>query len=519
VVVGIMLAVLRSGRLSRKVAALAAVMVLGALAAGVVVIAARGGQGGEDLRLELWRTALAVLAAHAVLGGGPDTWALLKLAEAQPGVTTLVVAHAHNVALWTLAELGIVGTAGVLVLAGAILVRLARRVADRDLATSAAAIGALAALAGVAAQSLVDVVTNLPSVVVLLALVLALALADEEDPHGSSQPSGRLRVAVGIAGVGVALLGISLVRVDIAMETASTGRMLLEYDPPAAQVRFAAAYDMDPNPLYRHEQALAAAFAGDLATASDLTDALVAEDGLAHHLVLQGYQRAAAGDRDGAAASAWLALDRGGSDPGVVLNVARIGELAGDGALARDALVLAAARAPETLDDPFWRSPDRALPYPELIREAAAAVAPGDPGAAAQILLVGGDPTAGAALDALPPGQREAAMALAGWREDPEAAISHLEARLEADPKDWVAAARLAWIASGVGRREEARRYARWAVIVQGDAASGIYSPPRSVGDAYGLPQFRLGGQYPDPVYKQQGSGLLFGPGSVTLIP
>jgi hypothetical protein len=255
---------------------------------------------------------------------------------------------------------------------------------------------------------------------------------------------------------------------------------LLDGRAAAAQAGFEAARAIDPVPLYRNEEAVAAAFAGDDETALRLVDETVARDGLAHHLVLQGYLRARGGDQSGAVESARRAMDSGFADPGVYLNASRIGELTGDRALAEEALVLAAGLAPATLDDPYWKDAGRAIPYDELVRRAAPSPAGVDSGAEA---------------------------------------IGELEARLRADPQDWLAAATLAGIEAALGRIDDAVVHARWADIVQSDAASSVYFAPRRIGGATDRPQLRLGGDYPLPVYDQPGSGLLFGPDGVTLIP
>jgi O-antigen ligase len=521
VVVGAVLVVARSGRLSRRVIIVGSIGVLAAMAVVVGVLVGRGSQGGESLRIEFWRTALAIFTERSLTGGGPDTWALLKLAEARPFEPTIVVAHAHNLYLWTLAELGIVGTAGVLVLVVTVLVLLLRRAWSADVRTSSVAIGALAAFAGLAVHSLVDVLTNLPAVVLAVALVAARALADEEDPAIVGQRARWFRPAVALAGLGVMVIAVAFVRVDQGMAAAAQARVLLrDGDAAAAQARFAEARAIDPHPLYRNEHALAAAFAGDVVTATALTDEMVAADGLAHHLILQAYLRVAAGDPDGAGASARLALDRGWADPGVALNAARIGELTGDDALATEALVRAATQAPTSLDDPYWRAPERAMAYDDLITEAArSARATGSASEVALILAMGRSPGAASALETLTPDERATVSALAGWRQDPDAAIATLSARLEASPSDWVTAARLAWIEEGIDRLDDAERHARWSVIVQSDSAPAVYTMPRRVGDERSVLQFRLGGLYPATVYEQEGSRLLFGPGSVSLVP
>jgi hypothetical protein len=537
VVAGVLLAALGSDRVSRRSLIIGGLVILAMCASLVVVLAARGSQGGEDFRLELWRTAVAIFVADPLTGGGPGSWALLKLAQAQPFVPTVALHHAHNVYLWTLAELGIVGSVGVLVFAVAIIRLLVRRLrsGDRDAATLA--IAALAAMTGLALQSLVDVVTNLPAILLVIAVVVGYAVAqvpsDVDRPGSPRVPSGadgsgarRRRLGAAVAAVlAIGLLVVGFTRTDLALEAAQGARAaLLAGDFGLAVDGFTKAGDLDPLRLYRDELALAAAYAGELATASRLTDGTVELDGLAHHLIFQAYLRLASGDAAGAVASARLAMDRGWADPGVMLNASAIGERAGDASLAEDGLVLAAALAPTSLEDPYWRAPGRSLPYDELVARAAAAAL--DHGGRAQAVLVlgfGGD-AAGArralqGMEGVASVDRARLAAIVASRTDLGGAIATLQQMLTANPQDWSTAAWLSRLQSEAGDPEAANRNARYAAIVQGDSASGVLDLPRHVAGDRGLPQFRLYGYYPASIYFQNGSGLLFGPGSVSLVP
>jgi O-antigen ligase len=520
-------AILRFRRIPRGLLAVTAVSMISLLAALLVVLLARGGQGGEGVRLDLWRTALAIFVDHPVTGGGPDTWAMLKLTEARPFVPTFVVHHAHNLYLWTLAELGILGSAGVAVLAGAVLVLLFRRARSSETIVAFTAIAVLAALAGLATQSLVDVVTNLPAIVLLVAVVVGYGLhagreteeAAEPRAHGPARRSAGLLVA---GSLGIAVLGIGFVREDLAVAAATRAdAMLLVGDAGEAAAGFADAYGLDPVPLYQAETGLAWAFANDATAASVSVNAVIGVDGLAHHLILDAYLRLHQGDTAGAIASARVAMDRGWPDAGVMLNAGRIGEKAGDPGLAEDGLVLAAALAPTSLGDPYWRAADRPLSYEDLVRRAAVA-AQEHIGSGQAILVLGFGGMPGAAMDliaGLAPVDQARSAAIVASRNAPSSGILTLRELLDADPADWVTAAWLSRMEQDAGDVRAASDHARWAQIVQGDSAPGLLRLPRRVAGDRDLPQFRLPGWYPQAVYKVAGSGLLFGPGSVTLVP
>jgi hypothetical protein len=133
---------------------------------------------------------------------------------------------------------------------------------------------------------------------------------------------------------------------------------------------------------------------------------------------------------------------------------------------------------------------------------------------------LGGDPGgATEAAAALAPDDRERILAIVESVTDGDAAIDRLTALLDTDPLDYVTAGWLARIQADAGDPAAAARYARWTQIVQGDSAPGIQALPRTIGGDRDRPQIRLPGYYPAAVYDRPSSGLVFGPGSVTLVP
>ena len=537
VAVGGALLLARARHVSRRTVLVLIALSIPAGLAVLVVGVSRISQGGEDLRIELWRTAIAIFSARPLTGGGPDTWALLKLGEAQPFVSTVVVYHAHDVYVMTLAELGVLGTAAAAVLVVATMRMLVARARNDDLQVSALGIATIAALTGVALQSIVDVVTNLSGIVLVIALVVAYAegaargaaarRSDNTVPQFA--PWSRRRNAGALLGTGaLMLLGLGFVRSDLALASAARGGdALLQGNAAEAIDYFESASDLDPVPLYEAERIVAQAFAHDPRLSGSQLAQLVATDGLAHYRILWAYWLVAHEDAQGAANAARSAIERGWPDPGVMLNASRIGELVGDEDLARHGLVLAAALAPTSLGDPYWHATGRALSFSDLVSQAAS-VARDRVGnteqarirAEALVLGLGGRPAAATeVMSGLSVHDRVLLAAVISSIEDKDAAIAILQHLLASNPLDWEAAAWLGRLEEEAGDASPATRYQRWATIDQGDSAPQAASIPRHVDGPSGLPQFRMSGQYPEAVYGQGGSELLFGPNSVTLVP
>ena len=202
----------------RWAAALVAVSGLGLVVAPVLAI--RFSQGGEGLRLDLWRSAIAIFAQHPVFGSGPGTWAQLKLMNTPLGAANLVLPHAHDLYIQTLAEVGAVGTialVALVVLIGRRLLSGARSL-DRGLAAQSAAV--LLGLVAIAGQSLTDDVVNLPAVCLLLVLVVGwidgglVAVQRDRDPAPASvsartRPLARVAGALALAAVVVSILPVA----------------------------------------------------------------------------------------------------------------------------------------------------------------------------------------------------------------------------------------------------------------------------------------------------------------------
>jgi hypothetical protein len=149
-----------------------------------------------------------------------------------------------------------------------------------------------------------------------------------------------------------------------------------------------------------------------------------------------------------------------------------------------------------------------------------AALARTDPVTAAVILAYGDDPAAAAAdLQAQPSSEaRDVALATAAWLGgDPDAAIASLTAQLALDRGSWYTAGWLARVARLSGDASAADRYARWATIVEADAADWAISEysvvPATPADAgAGIPA-----NYPWSVYLRPVPPFLYPPQLTTI--
>ncbi|MBI3964864.1 MAG: O-antigen ligase family protein [Chloroflexi bacterium] len=104
----------------RQIRRLVPALIVG-VAVAVVALAGTWSRWSDDsLRVDLYGIAVRAFADHPLLGAGPGTFGLLLMQYRIPPGPAIVTNHAHNYYLNLLAETGIVGTASVVVLFGAI---------------------------------------------------------------------------------------------------------------------------------------------------------------------------------------------------------------------------------------------------------------------------------------------------------------------------------------------------------------------------------------------------------------
>jgi tetratricopeptide (TPR) repeat protein len=472
-------------------------------------------QGGADLRLDLWRSALTIFAAHPVLGAGPGTWVQLKVAANPPGVPNLILPHAHDMYVQAAAELGIVGLIALALLALAVLRRLwAGWRSDRWL-EAGAVIVSLAAFAG---QSIVDNFSNLPFVCLLVATLVAwvdggLALDAGEGATSEEQPVGRPRrsawrsawrsALVPVAGlVAMALVMPTLLRIDRAATLDQQGNdAALHGHWQLALDAFDEARTTDPGfTLYEIQTASALARVGRTAEARDLLAHAVETDPVAVNVIGLAALEAQLGDREAALGHVREAVALGVGEPVVALNAGIIAERLGEPALALDQFANALAWDPPLASANVWTTPPRGIAKRDVVSLARARTNALD---AALILAYSGDAAAARAeLEAIPVSAgRDAYLAMViGLEGDLPLAFHSFDTLLDRNPSDWFAAALASRLAHRAAAADQAAGYLAWATAVQGDAAPAVAAEasvvPAAMGWDAGLP-----GAYPWAVY------------------
>jgi O-antigen ligase/tetratricopeptide (TPR) repeat protein len=256
---------------------------LGGLAGvGVLVllalVAAHSGRlslGDDSARAAYWAASFRMFGSAPLTGIGPGVWPVLRAVYTLPGDLDLYIPHAHDVFIQTLAEFGalgvLAGTVVVLTL-GALIVRALR---DGDRRRRVVAYAAVFAIVLLAIQQLVDMLLNVPAVLLAIALPVAWLDATSLGPaEQTSVPVARKRhdarrwLALGMAGAIVAVTA-GLVRIEGVSNIALAGTNAADsgdWQVAAADASIAAT--QDPSVVaYQFQWGLAAANAGRLGDA------------------------------------------------------------------------------------------------------------------------------------------------------------------------------------------------------------------------------------------------------------
>ncbi len=205
------------GGLKRAALSLGAVVLVGAAALAVVLYIGRSGGrvGGDELRGNLWRSAIDTAQDHPVLGVGAAQFGQAARLYREPGAyVDDRLGTAHNIVLNTAAEEGI---AGVLILGWMAVALLWGWWRQRRATTGGRALrldAVLAALAGFAVQSLFDTFT-ITAIVVLVALLAAYA-AVPPDEGATQRARLRDKAAAWVALALVIAFGLFWIPVDLA---------------------------------------------------------------------------------------------------------------------------------------------------------------------------------------------------------------------------------------------------------------------------------------------------------------
>lgn len=462
---------LRSGRIR---VVLIVGLVLGGLSIGAVAPAVLVRIGsGDPYRPGYWAASLRMFAEQPISGQGLGVWPVERATFTTPGDVDFYIPHAHNVYLQTLGELGLVGLVAGMIVAW-ILWRLLRRSLTGTPEQRRYAWATIGAIAYLAAHQLVDVVTNMP--VILLLLVLPIS---RMDALGLPQDAGKFAARFGWSSRSGALLAAMAALVILATAT------LVWTTSTAA----------------RHQDAVDSANSGDWAAALDGAQAAVmADPGMPPYRVTLGLALARSGQSDLAEhqlrtaaevddlPQSWLdiaaldielgrtddarqALDRalrlGRQQAGVALPASVLYVELGDHEVASQTLADALRAAPSIAGDTWWAA------RPDLEQEHAAAV---------QLVITrGGGPAfrvaletnqltlAATAIGTMNGDTSTVQLALEAWSGDVNAR-RELEVKAASQPLDLDAIAWNAVVADHLGDATARNRYRHWAEIVNGGA-------------------------------------------------
>jgi len=454
------LATLATSRLAR-IGLGAGLIALGGLALVLVpTVVHRASEGGEVNRLVFVQVALRLFAESPVVGTGPGTWVIQRVAETKAGEIDEYIPFAHNLYAQTLAELGLAGAAAGLVLIGTIAVLLVRAMRSHDGRQRQWAVVTALGIVYFAAHQTLDFYSNSPAVLFLFALPLAcLDATSEQSARAAERPPERGRGRVGYllaAGVvaisiaGLALQEIPALRMQALVERANAG----DWAGLEAPAREAAAEDPRISP-YLFTAGLAAAREGDHLAAIQYFKTVAERDDLPEAWLNLAAEELVAGDRSTVGSWIQAALRLGSQRSSILIAAGELALRAGSRELGIATLATAVAGRPSFLQDPWWTTNGAVSGLRQEIAIRAAAVAPG---AAWEIALMSGDHAKARALVAVPGGDIAQLGFIDAWAGD-VAARGRLFERCLANPFDTQGLGWCARLATHLGDAALAARF------------------------------------------------------------
>jgi tetratricopeptide (TPR) repeat protein len=460
--------------------ALPVVAIVGVLlvAGFLPAILSRVSAGGEDLRTSFVIVAARIFAQSPIVGTGPGTWTIERIANTQPAETDYYIPHAHDVPAQTLAELGLLGA-----LAGVVLVvyvvRLLRSAAgDEDAGRRRWAWLTGLGLLYFAMHQLLDFYPNVPAALFAAALPVAyLDATTDREPARLRIPIrlAKVATAAGLAAVAVACAGLLFQEIPAAQFTqAVTAADSGDWNSTLALARAAAASDPDIEP-YQFTAGLAADRAGDHAGAAEYFQHVADRDDLPEAWLNLAAEQMALGKNGDASVSIGRALRLGAQRVEVLMPAGDLALRLGNVDQATQTFATAIATQPSLAADPWWTAdPARAAIFPAILSGARAIA---DPARAAifpailsgaraiadtdtnwQIELMTGDVQNAGAIVTASSDPKFFGDVISAWTGD-AAATDRLTARCAASPLDLGALSWCARISAHSGRAPDADRY------------------------------------------------------------
>ena len=348
-----------------------------ALVAGLASLVAAGALAASGGRLTLddsgYREAFAAASLRMfqsapLVGVGPGVWQVLRASNETAGQPDLYIPHAQSIYLQTLAEFGVVGVLAGLVVVASLAALILGAIRSGDDARRRVGLAALFAVVLLAGQQLVDMLMNVPALLLAMALPLAWldaaapGRAPKTRPVGAGAPAETRPVRARLLVFGMLALTLAIVAGLLRIEGIASGA---EQGVAAANagrwteasVLALAAAESDPGVAsYWFQAGVAAANAGDLAVAADALARSAAADDYTFAWLDLAAVRWRLGDETGARSALTKAERLGLQRMPVALAAGWLRWQLGDRTAAINDYATAIAAAPTLASDPFWSS-------------------------------------------------------------------------------------------------------------------------------------------------------------------
>lgn len=458
------------------VAALAAVAVI---VLGPIVLNRLG--AGDGGRLEIWATALRMFEDAPLLGFGPGSWMIRRVAYQEAGELNWYQPHAHSQYFQTAAELGIVGLVAGAVALGTVAWLLVRAIRGHDAERRRWAWASVFGLAYLGLNVFVDTHT-IPAVALLIGL--PIAALDATSRRGIRLPLVPARVACWLRNLALVLL---------VLASAAAVQQLIGSESTALT----------------HQRAVTAAGAGEWSEALDpALQAAKAQPEVGAYGLTAALALAANDDWAGAEQTyrsvvevdqlpnAWLGLARAGvelgrptaevetalaealrlgeQEPALVFAAAQVYDLAGLTDAADAAYVDTLTAVPTLAADPAWRADLGSERFARVVDGAIEAAGDG----AWEIALMAGQVERATELAAASDEAAWREAYIEAWEGD-ATAWAEVQAMADDAPTDALRLSPAARLADHLGDLEAAERYRRMVRI-------GAYYGPMTVSVGFG---------------------------------
>jgi len=373
------------------VAGLAALGVAGALA----VTSGRLTLDDGGYRAAFAAASLRMFESSPLVGVGPGVWQVLRASYQTTTQPDLYIPHAHNIYLQTLAEFGLAGVLAGLVVVGSLAALVLDTIRSGDEARRRVGLATLFAIILLAGQQLVDMLMNVPALLLAIAIPVAWLDATAHGPapesgpaesgqRGGAQGAWARALVLGMAALTL-VIGAGLLRVEAiaaggaeGVAAADAGRWAEAVGP----TRDAAASDPSV-PSYWFAAGVAAANAGDLAAAADALGRSAAADDYPFAWLNLAAVRWRLGDTAGARSALARAERLGWQRGPVAVAAGWLRWQLGDRTAAISDYGAAVVAAPTLANDPFWGSDPALSGARPAIMDAARQQVERSPGSAA----------------------------------------------------------------------------------------------------------------------------------------